>query len=84
MKRTGLLLMAALVALSMLVAACETDSGDEGDDSDDASNTQVDAASDTEEGNTEDAAETGEGGPVAVVAIESSPTRDPARCPLAR
>jgi predicted small secreted protein len=70
MKRTGLLLMAALVALSMLVAACGTDSGDEGDASDDASNTQVDAASDTEEGNTEDAAETEEGGPVTVVATE--------------
>jgi len=70
MKRTGLLLMAALVALSMLVAACGTDSNDEGNDSDDAANTEVDAASDSEEETTEDDAATEEGGPVTIVATE--------------
>ncbi len=38
--------------------------------SEQAANTQVEAASDTEEGNTEDYAGTDEGGPVAVIATE--------------
>lgn len=61
--------MAALVALSLLGAACGTDSSDDGN-SEEAANTQVDAASDTEEGTSEEDAETEEGGPVTVVATE--------------
>lgn len=70
MRRTGLLLMAAMVALSLFVAACGTDSGDEANASDDAAETEVDTASDAEEETTEDDAATEESGPVTIVATE--------------
>lgn len=44
MKRTGLLLLAALIALSLVIAACGSDSSDDADAvADDSSNTEVEA-----------------------------------------
>lgn len=70
MKRTGLLLMAAMVAVALLVAACGSDSNGEGNDSDDAANTEADAASGNEEEATEDDTATEEDGSVTYVATE--------------
>ena len=72
MRRMGLLLMAAMVALAMLVAACGTDSNDEGNNSDDAANGEVDAGSDDAQETTEDDSATEDEGPVTYVATEFS------------
>ncbi|MGH2700626.1 MAG: hypothetical protein ACRDJB_08065 [Actinomycetota bacterium] len=69
MKRTGLSMMAALVALSLLVAACGNDSNDEGN-SDDAANSEVEAASDEGEETTEDDEATEDDGTVTYVATD--------------